>query len=102
MNTLSTLFNTYHHYSTLNDPNYFFNSIDAGMNEPIFDLIIYHHGSLFSHRMAYVGGDSFAVSDLDADRFNILHLNIVLETYLDYPYNNYPNLFYKYDEKSNG
>lgn len=51
--------------------------------------------------MAYVGGDIFTVPDLDADRFNIWHLKSVLETYLDYPYNNFPNLFYKYDEESN-
>jgi hypothetical protein len=49
----------------------------------------------------HVGGDIFTVPNLDADRFNIWHLNNLLETYLDYPYNNYPNLFYKYDEESN-
>jgi hypothetical protein len=65
-------------------------------------FLIYHQGSLTGHRMAYVGGDIFfTVPDLDADRFNIWHLNSVLETYLDYPYNNFPNLFYKYDEESN-
>jgi hypothetical protein len=99
MNTLSTL--NEHHSTLINtiqqlptlcafcalyseceyDPNYFSNSIDAGMNESIFDLIIYHHGSLTGHRMAYVGGDIFIVPNLDADRFNFWHLKSVLETY---------------------
>jgi hypothetical protein len=70
------------------------------MNQ-FFYLIIYHHGSLSGHRMTYIGGDIFTVPDLDADRFNIWHLNTVLDTYLDYLYNNYSNLFYKYDEESN-
>lgn len=35
----------------------------------VFDLIIYHHGSLSEHRMKYIGGDIMKIQQLDADKF---------------------------------
>jgi hypothetical protein len=37
------------------------------MADPIFDLFIYHHGSLFGPRMEYVGGDVMIVEGVDVD-----------------------------------
>jgi hypothetical protein len=40
--------------------------------DPIFDLVICHHGSLPGHRMEYIGGDRMEVNRLDADKFCFL------------------------------
>jgi hypothetical protein len=67
----------------------------------MFDLIIYHHGSLFGHRMEYIGGDIMEIQQLDADKFASWDITNVLEGYLGYRYNDIPTMYYKYDNQSN-
>jgi len=71
------------------------------MADPIFDFLIYHHGSLTGPRMMYVGGDIMTIEGLDADQFCFWDLTNMLELYLGYTYNDIPTLYYKYDEESN-
>jgi hypothetical protein len=40
--------------------------------EYLFDLVIYHHGSLSGHMMKYIGGDIFELERLDTDKFFFL------------------------------
>jgi hypothetical protein len=35
----------------------------------MFDIIIYHYGSLSGHMMEYIGGDIMEIQQLDADKF---------------------------------
>jgi hypothetical protein len=67
----------------------------------MFDLIIYHHGSLSRHRMEYIRGDIMEIQQLDANKFASLDITNVLEGYLGYRYNDIPAMYYKYDNQSN-
>jgi hypothetical protein len=69
--------------------------------DTMFDLIIYHHGSLSEHRMEYIGGDIMEIQQLDADKFASWDITNVLEGYLGYRYNDIPAMYYKYDNQSN-
>jgi hypothetical protein len=69
--------------------------------DPIFDLVICHHGSLSGHRMEYIGGDCMEVNRLDADKFCFWDLTNILESYMGYRYNEIPAMYYKYDDESN-
>jgi hypothetical protein len=69
--------------------------------DPIFDLVICYHGSLFGHRMEYIGGDCMEVNSLNADEFCYWDLTNILESYLGYRYNEILALYYKYDDESN-
>jgi hypothetical protein len=35
------------------------------MSDPTFELLVYHHGSLYGHMMAYLGGDILTIADID-------------------------------------
>jgi len=69
--------------------------------DPIFDLVICHHGSLFGHRMKYIGGDRMEVNRLDADKFCFWDVTNIQESYMGYRYNEIPAMYYKYDDESN-
>lgn len=69
--------------------------------DPIFDLIIYHHGSLSGPRMEYIGGDTMELDALDADRMCFWDLTNILEDKLGYNYHDIPMIHFKYDDQSN-
>jgi len=71
------------------------------MADPLFDLVIYHHGSLSGPRMAYVGGDIMTIERVDANRWCFWDLTNILEIYLGYRYNDIPTMYYMYDEDVN-
>jgi hypothetical protein len=69
--------------------------------DPVFDLIIYHHGSLSGPMMEYIGGETMEIDGLHADKLCFWDLINALEDYLEYEYNDIPKLHYKYYDQSN-
>jgi len=71
------------------------------MLDPTFELLVYHHGSLSGHGMAYLGGDILTIAGIDTSQFNFGDLTNILEYYLEYEYNNIPKMYYKFDDETN-
>jgi hypothetical protein len=67
----------------------------------VFDLTIYHHGSLSEHGMEYIRGDIMEIQQLDANNFASWDITNVLEEYLGYRYNDIQAMYYKNDDQSN-
>jgi len=56
------------------------------MTAGAIDLIIYHHGSLSSPQMKYIGGDVITIESLDVDLLCFWDITNILELYLLYKY----------------
>jgi len=71
------------------------------MTAGAIDLIIYHHGSLSSPQMKYIGGDVITIESLDVDLLCFWDITNILELYLMVQVQGSSILYYRYDDDSN-